>query len=217
MNTLKEQIVAALVGLYPRRWKREYGTEFADVLIRRPLGPFAVFNILWNALRQQLRLGEPWLMVGIPWLLLNIYGHLWNILYPVPYAAEPPRNWLVTRAIAGLIPFAIGYWTVLRDPIDGHGGRAAMKYLLLTRWPICVLAVLWGLGLLRIIVLGPGEPPSTFYEHGFAYTFYDHPGRPIDWQLLFWRPFGELPFVGVLGWLGGLAPRAQARFRGQQA
>jgi hypothetical protein len=219
MNSLKVQIVAALVGLYPRRWKREYGTEFADVLIRRPLGPSAVLNIVWNALRQQLCVGEPWVIVGIPWLLLNIYGHLWNILYPVPYVAgaDPSSRSLTPLALFCLLPLAIGYWTVLRDPINGHGGRAAIKYFLLTYWPICALAILWSLGILRIIVLGPGDSPSTFHEHGFAYTFYDHPGRPIDWQLLFWRPFGELPFVGVLGWLGGLAARVRARFWRQQA
>jgi hypothetical protein len=217
MNSWKEQIVAALAGLYPRRWKREYGAEFADVLIRGPLDSSAVLNTVWNALRQQLRLGEPWLIVGIPWLLLNIYGHLWNILYPAPYAADPFSSALAARAVAGLFPFAIGYWTVLRDSSDGHGGRAAMKCLLLTQWPTCALAILWGLGILRIIVLGPGDSPSTFHEHGFAYTFYDHPHRPTDWQLLFWRPFGELPAFGVLGWLGGLAARAQARFRRQQA
>ncbi|HEU0140363.1 MAG TPA: hypothetical protein VFQ79_11645 [Bryobacteraceae bacterium] len=216
MNSLKAQIVAALAGLYPRRWKREYGSEFADVLIRSPLGPSAVLNIAWNALRQQLRLGEPWLIVGIPWLLLNLYGHLWNILYPVPYAADPSSNSLAARAVAGLLPLAIGYWTVLRDQINGHGGRAAMKYFLLIQWPICALAILWGLGILRIIVLGPGDPPSTFHEHGFAYTFYDYPRRPIHWQLLFWKPFGDLPFMGVLGWLGGLAARAQARFPGRR-
>jgi hypothetical protein len=217
MSSLKTHIVTALVGLYPRRWKREYGTEFADVLIRGPLGSSAVLNIVWNALGQQLRLGEPWLIVGVPWLLLNIYGHIGNILYPAPYAADLFSSPAAARTVACLLPFAIGFWTVLRDPIDGRGGRAAMKYLLLVKWPICVLAILWGLGILRIIVLGPGDPPSTFHAHGFAYTFYDHPGRPIHWQLLFWKPFGDLPFVGVLGWLGGLAGRAQARFGRRQA
>jgi hypothetical protein len=217
MNSLKAKIVAALVGLYPRRWKREYGIEFGDVLMRGPLGPSAVLNIVWNALRRQLRLGEPWLIVGVPWLLLNIYGHLCNILYPFPYAADPFSNSMATRAVASLIPFALGYWTVLRDPTNGHGGRAAMKCFLLIGWPTCALAILWGLGILSIIVLSPGDPPSTFHEHGFAYTFYGHPRRPSDWQLLFWKPFGDIPFAGVLGWLGGLAARGQARLRRQQS
>ncbi len=220
MNWLKAKIVAALVGLYPRRWKREYGTEFADVLIRRPLVPSAVLNIVWNALRQQLRLGEPWLIVGLPWLLLSIYGHVWNILYPAPYpaayAADPVRP-LAGRALAILLALGIGYWTVLRDPTNGHGGRAAMKFWLLIKSPACAIAILWGLGILRIITLGPGDLPTTFHEHGFAYTFYAHLNRPTAWQFLFWNPIGDLPFDGVLGWLGGLAARAQARRHRRQA
>lgn len=211
MRSLKPLIVAALVGLYPVRWKREYGDEFSDVLMRHPLNVAVVMDAIWNAVGQQLRSGEPWLIVGIPWLVLHIVIILWNILYPGPYAADS------FNGMAVLLPFGIGYWTVLRNPTEGHGGRAAMKNSLLITWPICAIAMLYGLGILKIIVLGPGDPPTTFHEHGFAYTLYDHKRRPIFWFPLFALPILQLPFVGVIGWLGGLAARGQARFRRKPA
>src|ERR1039458_10642672 len=64
MKRLKPQIVAALVGLYPARWKREYGDEFRDVLMRQPLEAVAVLDAVWNAMGQQVRNGEPWVIVG---------------------------------------------------------------------------------------------------------------------------------------------------------
>ena len=213
MTSRKLRFVAVLVGLFPARWKREYGAEFADVLMSRPLDLPAVLDIVWNALCQQVRCGEPWLVAGVSGLALHIAVLASNIAFPSPYAADSFRGGTLARVVACLLPFAIGYWTVLRDPIQGHGGRAAIKSSLLTTWPFCVVAILYGMGVLKIIVLGPGDATSTFYEHGFAYTIYDHARRPIHWQPLFLLPFVELPFPGVLGWLGGLAARAQAGFR----
>lgn len=214
MKRLKQLLVAALAGLYPARWKREYGEEFADVLGARPLGVAAVLDTLWSAFGLQLRCGEPWLIIGAPWLVWHLTTIAWNVLHPWPYAADsfsggPPA----AKAIGILLPLAIGYWTVLRDPVKGRGGRAAIKNSLLITWPICAIAILYGLGILRIIMLGPGDPPTTFQEHGFAYTLYDHARRPAAWFGLFVIPVLQLPVVGVIGWLGGLAARGQARLR----
>lgn len=217
MNSLKSQFVAALVGLYPRRWKREYGAEFTDVLMSRPLHLSTVLDLLWNALGQQLRWGEPWLILGYPLLLFNLATILWNILFPVAYIADSFSGGPFTQFIAWLLPLAIGYWTLVRDPVKGHGGRAAMKNSLLITWPLCAIGILCGVGILRIIVLGPGDAPSTFHDHGFAYTVYDSMRRPMHWQPILCLPFLQLPFAGLLGWLGGLAARAQARFRRNQA
>jgi hypothetical protein len=212
MKRLKPQIVAALVGLYPARWKREYGDEFRDVLMRQPLEAVAVLDAVWNAMGQQVRNGEPWVIVGIPWLVLELFTQLLNVLYPGPYQADSFHNVPVAAQLIGwLLPLGIGYWTVLRDPIGGHGGRAAMKSSLLITWPTCAIAMLYGLGVLRIIVLGPGDVPTTFHEHGFAYTLYDHTRRPVAWAGLFVIPILQLPFTGAIGWLGGLAARFQAR------
>ena len=129
MRKWKRQIVAALVGLYPARWRREYGEEFRDVLTRRPLDAATVVDAIWSALGQQLRSGEPWIIVGVPWLALNLATILWNILYSGPYQFDSlggNRPNLIPL-LGLLLPVTIGYWTVLRDPINGRGGRADRK------------------------------------------------------------------------------------------
>ena len=110
-----------------------------------------------------------------------------------------------------ILPFGVGYWTVVRDRANGHGGRAAMKNSLLISWPYCAIAILQALGILRFIVLGPGDPTSTFHEHGFAYTFYDQARRTNFWFPLFAMPFLNLLYAGLLGWLGGKAARVTMR------
>jgi hypothetical protein len=213
MKRLKRQIVNALVGLYPARWKQEYGKEFADVLMRRPLGTAVVLNVVWNGFGQQLRRGEPWLIAGVPRLVLVLAMLLWNILDPGPYRGDSfSGGWQAT--VAGtLLVLGIGYWTVMRDPINGHAGRAAMKSTLLAAWPLSVIALLYGLGIVRIINLGPGDPPTTFHEHGFAFTLYDHARRPAAPAGLFVLSLWGVLESGPIGWLGGLAARGQMRFR----
>jgi len=208
MRSVRPLIVAALVGLYPARWKREYADEFRDVLMQRRLSLAAVLDTILSAAGQQVRLGEPWLIIGFPWMLLVIGGIVWNMLHPGPYARDS-----VGPSIDFLPPLVIGYWTVWRNPEQGHGGRAAMKHAMLISWPLCALGILYGLGILRILVLGPGDPSTTFHEHGFAYTLYDHQRRSIDWFPLFANPILQVPFLGLIGWLGGLAARGRARRR----
>lgn len=213
MKRLKRQVVVALVGLYPARWKQEYGKEFADVLTRRPLGMAVILNVIWNGFGQQLRCGEPWLIVGVPRLVLLLALILWNVLYPLPYRTASLGLTWQPAVIGNLLLFGTGYWTVMRDPVNGHGGRAAMKSTLFATWPFSVVALLYGLGILRIINLGPGDIPTTFHEHGFAFTLYDHARRPAAPAGLFVLPLLGVLEAGPLGWLGGLAARGQLRFR----
>jgi hypothetical protein len=221
MRRWKPHIVAALVGLYPARWKREYGEELRDVLLRRRLDAATAADAIWNAVRQQLRLGEPWVLTGIPLLALNLTGIVRNILYAGAYQYDTfdgNRPHLIP-SLGLLLPLAIGYWTVARDPISEHrrAGRAAMKNILLVYWPFFVIGALYGLGVLRVIVLGPGDPATSFHEHGFAYTVYDHTRQHVAWTYLFALPLIQLPLCGGLGVLGGLAARGQAHFRRRRA
>lgn len=55
---MKRQFVAALVHLYPRAWREEYGQEFADVLASRPLTCAEVWNVLANALSNKCGRGS---------------------------------------------------------------------------------------------------------------------------------------------------------------
>jgi hypothetical protein len=58
-----------------------------------------------------------------------------------------------------------------------------MKNSLLITSPLCALAMLYALGILRVLVLGPGDVPATFHEHGFAYTLYDQKRAPSSGSL----------------------------------
>ncbi len=214
MMKWKRQVVAALVSLYPARWKREYGEEFRDVLMRRRLDAATVLDAAWNAVKQQARLGEPWIIVGVPWLALDLAGILWNLLHAGAYRSDSfGGNRPILVPLSGLLlPFTIGYWTVLRDPGNGRGGRAAMKNVLLISSPFFIIGALYGLGILKVIVLGPGDPATTFHQHGLAYTLYDHTRRHVAWSYLASLPLIQLPVCGVMGFLGGMFAHRRAPF-----
>ena len=48
-----------------------------------------------------------------------------------------------------------------------------MKITFLAGVPAMLAGVLMLTGFLGVIVLTPGQGPTTFHEHGFAYTYYD--------------------------------------------
>jgi hypothetical protein len=50
---------------------------------------------------------------------------------------------------------------------------AAVKISFLAGIPVMLAGVLMLSGVLGVIVLGPGDTPTTFHEHGFSYTYYD--------------------------------------------
>jgi hypothetical protein len=49
-------LTAALLRLYPARWRARYGDEFAAVLEQRPLGPFDLVDVLLGAVDAHLHL-----------------------------------------------------------------------------------------------------------------------------------------------------------------
>jgi len=205
---IKRKIVEALVRLYPARWRREYGAEFADVVAARPLGPRAVLDIVWNALRQQGRLGEPWILVAVPLLAFNLCQWSLLVLYPPPYQQDSfTGNWIAST-LGSLLLAGVGYWTVIRNGPEARGGRAALKASLLINSPLSLIALLAAIGLLRIVTVGPGDPTSTFLQHGFALTLYDHARRPPALFGMFVMPLLGLPESLFWGWLGGRIARA---------
>ncbi len=213
MSAMKRALVAILLRLYPARWRREYGAEFSGVLAARPLGPAALFDVFRSAIGQQLRIGEPWLIVGAPLLILNLAAVVQNIFNPWTYedsaliASWGERGWF------WLPTLCVGCWTVLRRPGQRSGAVAAMKTALLSSRPISAMAVFAAFGVLRIITLGPGNLPGTFSQHGLAITLYDSAGRPTHLTPIFLLPFLNLPFAALGGWAGGLLARLWLRLR----
>jgi hypothetical protein len=189
---MKRLLVSALIRLYPARWRAEYGAEFQEVLLRRPLGLRELLNVSANALRQQLRLGEPWLLLGVPFTALSIGGCL-RIVEGMPFAARVHDRNFAGASIALAAFFAVGYWTMWRN--GSRAGRAAIKFNLLAAAPILVFGLL---SVLRVAGL-----------QSLAAT-----GRPRYWSwLLFVGPVLQTPFSGLMGWLGGKAARLVRRPR----
>jgi hypothetical protein len=186
---MKAQVVTALVRLYPAGWRAEYGEELAELLMRRPLGCGAAANVVANAVRQQWREQEPWLLIGAPLLV-------WMIAYLV-LALVAPRH---AKELAGkptmvgvLIFFGVGFWTVWRK--GEGGGRAAMKLSIILTLPVFLLGFLV---MMQILPTGPVRP---FVGNGRE-----------DLVMLFVAPILQIPYAGLLGWVGGgVATRVTGR------
>lgn len=201
---MKHRVIEALLRLYPAAWRREYGPELRGVLEDRPLGRWTVVNVVRGGVWQRLRSAEPWVVMGLPLAALVVVGLTWQIVAPPPYSVQMeqpggPRGTLVTFLVFTLLFGGCGCWTVLR-----HGGtlpRAgvqAMKMGLLAGSPVLLMGLLMMTGALGVIVLGPGDGPTTFAEHGFAITFYGENGVV---------PFMYSPAGLVLGQFIDLAPK----------
>jgi len=173
---MKTRIIRALLRLYPANWRREYGGELTHMLLARPLTASIVGDVFRNALWQRLRAAEISTLVGLGMLLVMLNGFIWNIIAPSPYGSESS---MLLQDFGGLNLYILllvgcGVWTHLRrrGKLD-QSGLAAVKISFLAGIPIMLAGALMVSGVLGVIVLGPGDIPSTFHQHGFTYTYYD--------------------------------------------
>jgi hypothetical protein len=211
---MKRRFVEALVRFYPARWRREYGAEFVDLVASRPLGAATVADVIWNAMRQQAAFGEPWILVGVPLLALNVVQYAMLILYPAPYESDSFSGGHWAAAVLAILMYAgVGYWTVMRNGPTAHAGRAAMKMSLMMNSPLCLLALLAGMGILRILVMGPGDAATSFHEHGFAMAYYDHARRAPSIFGIFLIPFIASIEPLAYGWMGGRVAKSVLKGR----
>jgi hypothetical protein len=190
---MKRRMVAALVRLYPARWRSEYGAEFAELLMRRPLGARELLNVAANAVWQQWRGGEPWILLGTLFAALTGYACFRALLGEPIIDTRRPGIDLTGGLQQCAFCFAVGFWTMWRR--GEAAGRAAMKFNLLATAPIVIFGLL---AVLRVAGLA-----------SLAQT-----GRPLYWSwLLFVGPLLQTPFSGAMGWLGGKAARLARRLR----
>ena len=182
---MKHLFVTMLLRLYPKRWRSEYGPELSGVLLSRPLGVRVILNVLGSALWQQGRDGEPWILLGTPLLALSLL----NCAAILAGAPRQQPNSARAALISVLIFLTVGFWTMARR---GSGaGRAAMKFSLLVTSPLIATGVLAVTGVVRL------APAAT--APNSAATF------------LLWFPLSQIPFVALIGWIGGLAARGYRR------
>jgi len=130
--SVRRRLVAALLRIYPFEWRREYGSELADVLLDRPLGTCIVADVFWNGLRERARSLEPSTVLGFGMMLVVLAGLAWNIFAPRPYAEgwtvllEPSSKTLptidvrpLTSELYLLFLLSTGCWLHLRRGGEG--------------------------------------------------------------------------------------------------
>lgn len=173
---MKTWIIRTLLRLYPANWRREYGGELTHMLLARPLTENIVGDVFLSALWQRFRAAEISTLVGLGMLLVMLNGFVWNIVAPPPYGSEAS---MLLQNLWGsnlyvLLLVGCGLWTHLRrrGKLD-QSGLAAVKISFLAGIPVMLAGALMLSGVLGVIVLGPGDIPTTFHQHGFTYTYYD--------------------------------------------
>jgi hypothetical protein len=153
-------LVAALLRLYPARWRARYGDEFASILEERTLGPFDVLDVALGALdahlhlrglgaasehrkgfTMSLRLGGYAAIVGS---LLFLFGFLANALDGSD-EAWPTSGIILAGVLALLVGIAgLSAFAARRDPV-----LSWLAFLV-----PAIGAVLTAVGLLAMGVLG---------------------------------------------------------------
>ena len=196
--SIKDRLVTVLLGIYPARWRREYGGELKDLLLTGPLGLGTIGDVVWSGVCQRLRSLEPLTVLGLVAMAAILMTLSWNIVAPQPYGTgwttllEPSDMTFPTIRIRPLVSelyalflMACGCSMHLRHgTTPARSGMAAMKVCFLAGLPIMTAGVLMLLGVMHAIVLGPGDVPTTFREHGFALcTTASLVNRPGRWPL----------------------------------
>jgi hypothetical protein len=217
---MKQRIISALLRIYPAAWRKEYGPEFRDLLEAIQLHTRTVADVVWNGVWQRVRATEPWVLLGLPLMLIRTIFFASMIIAPPAYSAAndianlPGSGGVVLSLINLLLPISCGVWTIARSGGTlPHAGVQTMKMALLISAPFLVLYVLLELGLLGVVVVRPGDAPTTFAEHGFAIAFHsvDRDAREILVNFavpMFVSTFLSLPLLWVLGALGGALGRS---------
>lgn len=224
---IRPRVVMLLLRIYPSSWRSEYGPELTDMLLARPLGANTIADVLWSGLRQRIRSVEPATVLGFVMMLVILNGFLWNIAAPRPYGnastelLQPSTKTLPTitvRPLASeayvLLLLGCGCWINLqRGGKVSQSGVAAMRVCFIAGLPIMLAGILMLFGVLGLVVLGPGEMPTTFHEHGFTYTYYSAQHSPPAPLSVMVSPLFRLPESWIWGMLGGWLGRRISVFR----
>ena len=211
---MKHRIIAVLLRIYPAVWRKEYGAELRYILEARDLQSRTVVNVVWGGVRQRLRATEPWVLLGLPLMLLMTLLITLSIVAPPPYSpaqdfAHIPASVQFRIALVwASLTMGCGLWTVVRSGGTlPHAGLQTMKMGILRGIPVIFLATLMATGALGVIVIGPGDAPTTFADHGFAITFPSAEGIAPDPVVFFLTPIVGLIDCWIFGAIGGIFGR----------
>jgi hypothetical protein len=224
---MKTKLVSALMHLYPKAWRTEYGAELAAMLQARPLTARVCGDVVRSAMWQHLRADQAVLLVGLVLMLMTIGAIASNIVDPPSFGyfwnrpTVPERIEFLQRPLSSevwvLFLVGIGFWTARRG--NRSSGWAAVQVSTIAALPLLVTGVLMMSGLLDFVELHSGQTPTTYHERGILYTFYQGfhqiPGPAPIAMLL--SPLLRLPGAWLWGVIGGEIARRVFRSRRQTA
>jgi hypothetical protein len=223
-------VVKALLRVYPADWRSEYGPELADLLLVGRLDVRTVRNVLRNGLWQRIRRPDPSTLFGVVAMLVVATGFVWNIAAPpssggglpvllqessktFPTVIVPPLDVDISELyVVCLVGF--GCWTQLH-----HGGTlrrsglAAVKIHFIAGIPVMLVGALMLVGVLGVVVSGPGALPSTFAKHGLAYSYYNTQQHELSPFAVLVAPLFRLPGAWIWGVVGGQLARGITHVR----
>ena len=224
---MKTKLVSALMHLYPKAWRTEYGAELAAMLEARPLTVRICVDVVRSAMWQHLGADHAVLRVSLALMLVTIAAIVGNIVDPPSFGYSwnrptvPERIELLQRPLSSeiwvLCLVGIGFWTARRS--NRSSGWAAVQVSTIAALPVLVTGMLMMSGLLDFVELRPGETPTTYAQRGILYTFYQGfqqiPGPAPIAMLL--SPLLRLPGAWLWGVIGGEIARRVFRSRRQTA
>lgn len=185
---LTDLIIAALVSLYPPRWRYEYGDELQDVLRQRPLRLGSAIDVAWHGVCQRWHEGGPVLAIGLfllPWVSYSVAMNVMttagtrgaycadNMLRDSSIRADGP--FVSVHHIPSVIVapggpefyawvlLACGFITRLRESGASHyrPGVAAAQLAAVTGLPVMLLGVLLLTGVVDLRVISSSAANST--------------------------------------------------------
>jgi hypothetical protein len=214
---MKNRLVTVLLRVYPAPWRAEYGSELAELMRMRALSLRIIVDVLWNGVLQRILTAEASTLLGLAMMLVIFGGLVWNIAAPLPSGlgwTSLVEDSSITLPRVIVKPFRSEFYAWLliltgcfKHVRDGgsvsQSGKAAVKASFLAGLPIMVAGVLMLFGILRVVSLGPADVPTTFQQHGFAYTYYSARHQTPGSLNILLAPLCALPQSWIWGVVGG--------------
>jgi hypothetical protein len=207
----KHRIALALLRLYPKRWRREYGAELLDVMLARPITMRTLADLAWNGLRQRGRDAAPSTILGLASMLAvssgivlagGSYTQDWTaVVRPSSMTFPTITVTFLNSNLYGFLLVVCGAWTYARSRGSARqSGMAAMRMSLVAGAPVILGAALLALGAIDIHFVDPLRAMS-----------------PNPWAMMM-APLARLPESWLLGAFGGqVARRALPHLRSPAA
>ena len=153
---------------------------------------------------------EPATLIGLS-LLVETVSLLAINIFSAPPELNPAMTLLMqplsTAAYLVILMGFTGWLQIRHQASSAQCGWAAAKIISLASVPTLLAELLILSRVLGVVILGPGEAPIPFREHGFALTYYSaQPHAPAGWLLLASVAL-RLPASFILGVVGGMLGR----------